>query len=150
MIQIIFSIKFQAQLRRTRPAIFETLEKTIITSAQTSGGNTRHAFHCIIADFDETAMGFWLDILSCIESVNNAIRKAASDLYGYICVISKFDDDDAIPSVLRAIPSDGKASGIWCSEPVKAALEYFAEFGDDRRDIPINTDLHSFSEIELY
>ena len=148
MIQIIFSIKFQSQLRRTRPAVFESLEKTIVSSARLSGGNTRSAFRCIIADFDETAMGFWIDILSCIESVHKAVRMAANDLYGYICVINQFDDDDTIPFVLRAMPSDGKTSGIWCSDTIRAALEHFANFGQNRTEVEFESDVEHFTEIE--
>jgi tetratricopeptide (TPR) repeat protein len=148
MIQIIFSIKFQSQLRRTRPAVFDSLEKTIVSSARLSGGNTRSAFRCIVADFDETAMGFWIDILSCIESVHKAVRMASNDLYGYICVINQFDDDDTIPFLLRAMPSDGKASGIWCSDTIRPALEHFAEFGQNKTEVELESDVERFTEIE--
>ncbi|MDR2510157.1 MAG: hypothetical protein LBC77_05890 [Spirochaetaceae bacterium] len=151
MIQIVFSIKFQSQLRRTRPALYEALEKTIITSAEASGGKTRQAFHCIIADFNESAMGFWIDILSCIETINKAIHAVSRDLYGYICVISALQDDETIPSIMRTLPSDGKASGIWCSSPVRGALNYFADFGPAGhrgRDISIKAGSESYTEIE--
>ncbi|MDR0527138.1 MAG: hypothetical protein LBG79_04920, partial [Spirochaetaceae bacterium] len=148
MIQMLFSIKFHSQLRRIRPQLFEKLEKTIISSVQVSGGVTRSAFHCIIADFDENAMGFWIDVLSCIEAVDSAIRKASGELYGYCCVISKIDDDDHIPLVLRSIPSDGKASGIWCSKTVQKALTYFAAFSANMREVDINNETELFTELE--
>jgi tetratricopeptide (TPR) repeat protein len=144
MVQIVFFIKFQSQLRRTRPVIFDALERTIITSAQLSGGNTRRAFHCIIADFDETTLGFWIDIFSCLETVHKALSKVSSELYGFTCLISRFEDEDIIPFVLRSMPSSGKASGIWCSDFVKNALRYFASFGQSS----ISARKQTFSEIE--
>jgi tetratricopeptide (TPR) repeat protein len=129
--------------------IYEALEKTIISSAQAAGGTTRHTFHCIVADFNETAMGFWIDILSCIEAVNRAIHKIANELYGYICVISTFNDDDEIPTVLRAIPPDGKTSGIWCSPSAQSALEYFAFFGVNRKEVFLNNETEQYTELEV-
>lgn len=148
MIQMLFSIKFQSQLRRTRPVLFEKLEKTIISSVHVSGGGTRSVFHCIVADFDETAMGFWIDVLSCIEAVDKSVRSASSELYGYSCVISKIDDDDIIPLVLRSIPSDGRSSGIWCSREVKKALAHFADFSVNRCEVLVNSENECFTELE--
>ncbi|MDR2865670.1 MAG: hypothetical protein LBV68_08680, partial [Spirochaetaceae bacterium] len=148
MIQMIFSVKFQSQLQRTRPYLYDSLKKSIVASVDGSGGRIRRCFHSIIADFNENEIGFWIDILTVLGNGYQAIEKNKRELFGYLCVLSENMDDSAVSLLMKTLPSQVQASGIWCSSHVRAALGSFAEFSTKDYAISVNSQMNSFSEIE--
>jgi tetratricopeptide (TPR) repeat protein len=147
MIQMLFSVKFQSQLRRIRPEIFEGLEKAVIESIEESGGVIKRGFHAIVAGFDESSIGFWVDILSVLEAVSLSTDKYKRDLFGWTCVLSENIDDDIIPLLMRHLPPKIKASGIWCTPFVCKSLSGFAGFEDESFPITYDSYSNSFNEI---
>jgi tetratricopeptide (TPR) repeat protein len=148
MIQILFSVKFQSQLRRTRPVIFDELEKTVVQSIEDSGGIIKRSFHSIIAAFDESSIGFWVDILSVLETVSHTLEQYKKELFGWIFVLSENIDDDIIPLLMRRLPSRITASGIWCTPLVRESLTGFADFKNEYCLITYDAYSNNFTEID--
>ncbi|GHT49874.1 hypothetical protein FACS1894102_4980 [Spirochaetia bacterium] len=128
MIQMTFSVKFQNQLRRTRPYVYESIEKTIMQCVQASGGKIKQEYHCLIAYFNEQSIGFWLDLLTIIETLKSTLDTTSRDLYGHICVISEQLDDDEIQILLHTLPTIKIKSGIWCTMNVSNSLNQLLVF----------------------
>ncbi|GMO45587.1 MAG: hypothetical protein Ta2G_00500 [Termitinemataceae bacterium] len=122
MIQMTFSMKFQNQLRRTRPGVYDLVEKTITQCVEASGGKVKQEYHCLIAYFNEQSIGFWLDLLTIIETIEKTLDGTSRDLYGHICVISEYLDDDSIQILLHTLPTVNIKSGIWCTLPIQNFL----------------------------
>ncbi|MDR3301397.1 MAG: hypothetical protein LBT01_02540 [Spirochaetaceae bacterium] len=148
MVQLIFYIRFPSQLRRVRPALFDSFENTISRSIEVSGGKIRHSFHSIVADFDANAIGFWIDILTMLESINATVEKKKHEFFGCLCVLSENVDDDFIPLLFRTLPAEAKASGIWCSPGVRDRLQSFANFTGEYISLSVESSSDTFSEIE--
>ncbi|MDR2517167.1 MAG: hypothetical protein LBC88_07290 [Spirochaetaceae bacterium] len=125
MMQLLFSLRYQTQSRRTSPALYESLE-TAITSAITESGGTRGPERrAIIARFDDSALGFWLDMLTLLETIHRRLEEAAPELFGYICLLAPGLEDFGM-ALSYMLPSGG--SGIWCASPVRRELELYADF----------------------
>jgi tetratricopeptide (TPR) repeat protein len=128
MIQMTFFLKYQSQLRRIRPTIYSKLEQSIVNSIKLYGGNVKNEYHAIVAVFNDESFGFWLDILSIIETLKQTLRELKSELYGHICVFSDVLDYEQIPAVLNSLPSVRITSGIWCTHSIQKNLDFFFEF----------------------
>ncbi|MDR1148336.1 MAG: hypothetical protein LBK66_06865 [Spirochaetaceae bacterium] len=135
MIQMTFFLKYQSQLRRIRPAIYTKLEQSIVNSIKLYGGNVKTEYHAITAVFNDENFGFWLDVLSIIETLKQMLRELKSELYGHICVFSDVLDYEQIPAVLNSLPSVRISSGIWCTHSIQKNLKFFFEFKE-----PYNTE----------
>ena len=130
MIQLTFSIKYQSQLRRIRPDIYKTLEDSIINSIKLYGGNVKYEYNIITAMFNKESFGFWLDILSVIETLINILDAVKHELYGYICIISEPVDIDRIHEMLNMLPSVCTKTGIWCTKFIQRNTGSFMEFNE--------------------
>jgi hypothetical protein len=130
MVQMFFSLRFQSQLRRTRPKLLRNLEKSIVDAIEGFGGKVRIEHKLISASFDSESIGFWLDMFCVLEAVKNALAEASSELYGHICIVSRDIPEEDVPFLARSLPSDLWGTGIWCSPEIKAALESFIDFDD--------------------
>ncbi|MDR2802868.1 MAG: hypothetical protein LBB22_01095 [Treponema sp.] len=130
MIQMTFFLKYQAQIKRIRPTVYNKLEKSIVNSVKLYGGNIKYEYRTIIAFFNEESFGFWLDILSVIETIKDMLHELRSDLYGHICVFSEVIDYEQMHSILNSLPSVRIASGIWCTRSIQKNLDFFFEFKD--------------------
>jgi tetratricopeptide (TPR) repeat protein len=128
MIQMTFFLKYQSQLRRIRPAIYNKLEQSIVNSIKLYGGNIKNEYHAIIAIFNDESFGFWLDILSIVETLKQILYELKSELYGHICIFSDVLDYGQIPVVLNSLPSVRISSGIWCTHFIQKNLKFFFEF----------------------
>ncbi|GHU41721.1 hypothetical protein FACS1894190_10170 [Spirochaetia bacterium] len=128
MIQIVFSLKYQSQIRRIRPKIYSYIENSILDCLLSSGGKIRQEFHCIIADFNEQTIGFWLDILTILETIQKVTKNTEHEIYGHICIISSYIDDDRLHKLINSIPTCRIQTGIWCTGDVKHSLDSFAVF----------------------
>ncbi|MDL2229355.1 tetratricopeptide repeat protein [Treponema sp. OttesenSCG-928-L16] len=160
MIQMLFSLKFQNQLRKIRPELFSRLEQTICEAVDAAGGHTERAHRIISAVFDESALALWLDISIALEKIIEALDQAAPDLYGYACVLAKDipeDDYQKIVRELSALPdeepeSSGPSGGdkdaaenraFWCDAYVRQWLDPYVFFGVSRELAGMETSLFS-------
>jgi tetratricopeptide (TPR) repeat protein len=129
MTQMFFSLRFKAQLRRTRPEVVSSLEELIAGTIKASGGAVRIEQKYLFASFDEGAVAFWLDMVTVLETMLKALE--APELYGHICVIGRDISDDYL-QLLSRLPADAGETGIWCAAVVQKALEPYAAF-----DVPL-------------
>ncbi|MCL1815906.1 MAG: hypothetical protein FWG27_08840 [Treponema sp.] len=128
MIQLIFSLRYQSQLRRTRPRLLKDLEKSIIEVIEGYGGKVRIEQKLITAVFDRHTIGFWLDVLCVLEEFKKILEKTASELYGHVCVIGEQIPEE---DILAQMPSsDLQGTGIWCSPEIKSALKSYIDFDE--------------------
>ncbi|MDR0662798.1 MAG: hypothetical protein LBF80_01795 [Spirochaetaceae bacterium] len=133
MIQLTFFLKYQSQLKRIRPGIYDKLKQKIIDSIKLYGGKVKLERHAITALFNEESIGFWIDILLIIETLQKILGAVKNELYGHICVLSEIIDDELderIEDILNTIPFVKITSGIWCTQFVKKNLDSFFEFGN--------------------
>ena len=128
MVELIFSLRFQSQLRRTRPKLLLSLEKSIIEAIGSYGGTVKIEQKLIFASFNRKTIGFWLDILCLLETIKNALEKAASELFGHACIIGEDVNDLDIPLLLKSLPSNLWGTGIWCAPGIIEDLKPFVEF----------------------
>ena len=128
MVQLIFSLRFQSQLRRTRPKLFKDLEKSVIEAITSYGGTVKVEQRLINAAFNRETIGFWLDMLCLMEAVKNVLEKASSELHGHVCIIGENISELDIPLLVRALPSNLWGSGIWCAPGMIESLKSFVDF----------------------
>jgi tetratricopeptide (TPR) repeat protein len=125
-----FSLRFQSQLKRTRPKLLRQLEKSIIENIENFGGDVKTEHKFIGASFDDTSIGFTMDMLCILENMGKALEKASSELYGHICVLGRDMDEEDVPVLARGLPSDLWGTGIWCDSELRKFLEPLVDFDD--------------------
>jgi tetratricopeptide (TPR) repeat protein len=134
MTQMLFSLRFQSQLRRIRPEMTGSLESAIVRAAELSGARVRAEHRRIAASFEEHGAGFALDILLVIRAVQEAVEEALPELYGYACVFGRdiAGDGQALLNRLSRgdAPGSDSPSGIWCSRALRDLLEPYAVFDE--------------------
>ncbi|MCL1928672.1 MAG: hypothetical protein FWG07_07785 [Treponema sp.] len=128
MIQLIFSLRFQSQLRRTRSKLLIGLEKSIVEAIESYAGKVKIENKLIYATFNSNTIGFWLDILCLLETIKNTLDKDSSELYGHICIIGEDINELDIPLLVRTLPSNLWGTGIWCAPGINEALQSFIDF----------------------
>jgi tetratricopeptide (TPR) repeat protein len=149
MIQMLFSLRFQSQLRRIRPELMASMEGAILRALESSGARVEVDHRCIAAFFQEDTIGFALDILLVIRAVQGAVRRALPELYGHTCVFSR--DIGVGLALLNRLPwnsrgdsnEDMRASGIWCSRALRDILEPYAVFDPP----PVEGDLAEYGQL---
>jgi tetratricopeptide (TPR) repeat protein len=132
MIRLFFSLRYQNQIRRTRPELYSFLEDSILKTITASGGTVRMERRYIAASFDDKTISFWLNMISALESMGNILREAAPELYGYIYLIGQ-DLDEGDIRLLHLFPPGG--TGIWCDYPTQQAFAPYALFEDNYEEI---------------
>lgn len=151
MIQILFSLRFQTQIRRTRPALYKSIENSITEAIKASGGMLGTEQRYISASFDEKIIGFWIGILTVVETIGNTMKDAASELYGYIAVLGCNVEAEEMQQFRRISSGEG---GIWCDPLVQKALAVYGAFESPLDGERINPavagyarlkDIHAFS-----
>jgi tetratricopeptide (TPR) repeat protein len=148
MFQMFFSLRFQSQLRRTRPKLLLALEKSIVETIENFGGKVRVEHKLISASFDDASICFWLDMLCILETIKNALEKASSELYGHICVLGEDISEDDIPLLARGLPSDIWGTGIWCSPPLRSILEPYLVFDEPLPGGSNNIHIKGYSQLK--
>ncbi|GHV90977.1 hypothetical protein AGMMS50268_14800 [Spirochaetia bacterium] len=128
MIQLLFSLRFRSQLRRTRPGLVNGLEKFFIRAIEAAGGDPKNGRRLLSSSFDENALGVWLDILILIESIIKSLHEAAADLYGYSLVIGRDIPEEEGEGLCRRLSGGAKGSGVWCDPAAQQALGYYLYF----------------------
>ncbi|MDR2049834.1 MAG: hypothetical protein LBP69_10305, partial [Treponema sp.] len=130
MIRMFFSLRFQSQLKRTRPKLLRQLEKSIVETIENFGGDVKTEHKLIGASFDDTSIAFAVDMLCILENMGKALEKASSELYGHICVLGRGMDEEDAPVLARGLPSDLWGTGIWCDPELRKFLEPLVDFDD--------------------
>jgi tetratricopeptide (TPR) repeat protein len=125
-----FSLRFQSQLKRTRPKLLRQLETSIVDTIENFGGEVKMEHKLIGASFNDTGIGFALDMLCILENMGKALEKASSELYGHICVLGRDMDEENVPVLARGLPSDLWGIGIWCDPELRKLLGPFVDFDD--------------------
>jgi tetratricopeptide (TPR) repeat protein len=148
MIQLTFFLKYQAQLMRIRPGIYDKLKQLITDSIELYGGNVKLEHHAITALFDEESIGFWIDILCIIETLQKIINTAKKELYGHICILSEIIDDEQITSLLNTLPFVKITSGIWCTRFIQKNLDDFFEFKKPQTDDGVQQYAENIEELQ--
>ncbi|MDR0554572.1 MAG: hypothetical protein LBG76_07230 [Treponema sp.] len=125
MIEMLFSLRFQSQLRRTRPELFTFVEHAIVNAVTNCGGKVGFEKRYISASFEGLTIGFWLDIFLILETILKTMEDAAPELYGYRCVMGKDIGDNRF-SMLRALPLG--IPGFWCDPLIQTELSPYVLF----------------------
>jgi hypothetical protein len=96
------------------------------------------------AVFTKNGPGFWLDILTVLETALAALEKAVPDLYDHAIIIAHDISESEAFRLVLAIPVDSTGTGFWCSPQVQEALTSYAFF-----DVPIqnNSPLEGYAQI---
>ena len=126
MIRLFFSLRFHVQLRRTRPDLHSSLEKSIIAAITAAGGTIGNERRSISGTFDEDAVGFWASLVTLLDAVLNALSGITDELYGHVLIIGRdLSSDDGL-RLIRDLPIGG--TGVWCDSAVRQALSPYIEF----------------------
>ena len=139
MVQMLFFIRFRAQLRRTRPELIVSLEDAVAKAASAAGGAVETGHKIQSADFDEKRIGFWLDIALFLEKAHKALDEAARELNGYSLVVGSDIPELSARKLCRTLSSAGapQGSGIWCSKEIREALEFYMAFDRAVNGVPL-------------
>jgi tetratricopeptide (TPR) repeat protein len=165
MIQMLFSLHFQSQLRRIRPELTASLENAIVRAAEISGGKVWKEPRCIAASFEEHTLGFALDMLLALKAVQGAVERALPELYGHTCVFGQDIARDSQTLLNRLslgqasleLMPPGQASrnsGIWYSQALRSILDPYAvfdesPFGDNFADYRQLRELKPWTRLSL-
>jgi tetratricopeptide (TPR) repeat protein len=125
---MLFSLRFKAQLRRTRGGLVSSLEESLMGAIKASRGNIRVERRFITASFDETAVAFWLDLLMVLETLLKILESAAPELYGHVCVVGKDVSEELLLMLSKALSAGSGGTGIWCAPLVQKGLESYVVF----------------------
>jgi hypothetical protein len=126
MVALAFFIRFRAQLRRTRPELVSRLENAAAQAVQDAGGTLSRDRRLLRASFSTDSLGFWLDMLVCIERLLALTDARAADLYGYSLLIGGGTPD--VPEALCRFLSGygGAGGGVFLDGAAQAALAPYA------------------------
>jgi len=96
MVNVLFFLKFKAQLRRTRPDLVRQLDETLIRAIGDAGGKITSDRSVISAVFNEETIGFWLDMYILIENVKKTLD-SSPEFFGFSLVINSSMHDSPEP-----------------------------------------------------
>jgi tetratricopeptide (TPR) repeat protein len=128
MIKMQFYIQFRGQLRRTRPELIASLENTVAASASAASGAVEQGRKALCASFNEGRIGFWLDLVIFLEKALKALNESGRELYGYAIVLGWDISDGLVQKLCRSWTEDSNFTGIWCSDEIRKALEFYIAF----------------------
>jgi hypothetical protein len=158
MIQMLFFLRFRTQLRRTRPELIASLNDSIASAINAAGGSFNSKNRLMSVSFNEESLGFWLDIITLIETIGKTLEKSSSELFGYALILGRNIEDydeDRLGRVLSSpLAGSGKQrskgflkrpsflsaqgglekmdlarhTGVWCDEAVQEALGPYGAF----------------------
>ncbi len=131
MIRLMFTVRYQSQLRRVRPEVMAALETSVTRAIRESGGQIALEGAVLKAAFDDSKVAFWLDLVVALDGIAAALATAAKELFGCACLVhTEGTLADPSPSILRELSRLGGPTGIWCDPPIAAALAAYADFAD--------------------
>jgi hypothetical protein len=127
MMQMLFFLRYKPQLRRTRPELVAGLEKAVAGAVEAAGGKLTGERRLLTAFFQAGALGFWLDMLTLIETVMQTVEGAAGDLYGYALVLGEDIESTSAERICRSLASGPQGSGIWLDHRAKKGLSPYVD-----------------------
>ena len=132
MVQMLFYIRFRAQLRRTRPELINSLEDLVAGAAAAARGNVEIGRKGVFASFEENRIGFWLDLALFLEKVHKALEETKRELCGSSIVIDHEIPEASERKICRSLSAAEacKNTGIWCSREIRDSLDFFVDFGN--------------------
>ncbi|MDR3138177.1 MAG: hypothetical protein LBT95_00725 [Treponema sp.] len=104
------------------------MEKAIVTVLESAGGKLEPGRRFFVASFDEKTLGFWLNILFGIKLILETLEKAASEIYGYACVISRDIPHEDMERLCRGLSFLSEQTGIWCAPGLQKFLDAYIDF----------------------
>jgi len=138
MVQMCFFIRFHAQLRRVRPLVLSRLSDAFNQAVAAGGGQAVRERRFLAASFDDTRIGFWLDMAMLLENFLNSLEADRRELSGHALVIghSLPDDDLDMERLLRELSSAAvtEHTGVWCARGALRSLEPYACFAPALHD----------------
>jgi len=129
MMQMYFSLRYASQLRRTRPELVGSLENAVNKAMSRAGAEVRRESRMLTASYDDTAIAFWLELVTALEAIQGALKKALPELYGYACLIREAGGADAAVA-LRLLSAHTGAGGLYCDARARSFLETYLDFGE--------------------
>ena len=125
MVVMAFFLRFRAQLRRTRPELVSRLENAAVQAVLNSGGKITGERRLLRASFDQKSLGFWLDMLVCIESLMSITNAEGADLYGYTLLIGS-GLPESPEALCRFLAGCGRGGGVFLDGAARTALAPYA------------------------
>ena len=131
MVQMLFFLRFRAQLRRTWPELVPRLEDVVTRAVERAGGKIAGERRLLKASFDERSLGFWLDMLILIETVTRGMDAAAADIYGYSLVLGRnlfnAGEPPQTPEALcRFLAGGSRGGGVFLDRAAREGLSPYA------------------------
>ena len=121
MIQMVFFLRFRAQLSRTQTELVPRLEHSVIRAVVKAGGKITRERPLIRASFNEDSLGFWLDMLILFETLTQVIDADAAGLYGYALLLGA-DLPETPETLCRFLTGRGLAGGVFLDKAAKEGL----------------------------
>jgi tetratricopeptide (TPR) repeat protein len=121
MIQMLFFLRFKTQLRRTRPELISPLEETVARAVEQAGGKLMGERRLLAASFDESSLGFWLDMLILLETIMKALGDISADLYGFALVLGRNIEETSAERLCRVLSSES-LGGVWLDRSAEKGL----------------------------
>jgi tetratricopeptide (TPR) repeat protein len=134
MVQMLFFLRFRAQLRRTRPELIARLETEAAGIMEDAGGKTKMERRLLSGLFDENSLGFWLDMLIALETIQGMLEGAAAELYGYSLILGRDIPEQGTELLCRNLAPDAGSGGLWFDGAAKKALSPYMYFEKPPRD----------------
>ena len=129
MIRVEVGIRYRSQLRRTRPDEMARIESMAESILRNSGGAVFRESDVLRAEFDETIIAFWLDLVIALEGVSEAVASIEKELLGWSCLVRwNPAETQAGRYPGRELTRLRSPSGVWCDEKVMSALAEYASF----------------------
>ena len=130
MIYVQFYIRFNSQLKRTKPEIINNLNKNIDEAVLACGGIAENSRKGLIVSFNQNKIGTYLNILIFLEKVNYILKNFSPELFGYALILGQ--DIDEIGSLCQALSLENMpgATGIWCDNESRKNLNFYAHFSE--------------------
>jgi hypothetical protein len=92
MVNLFFFLKFESQLKRTRPDIIRQIDETLLRSISDAGGKIVQEHPVISVILDENTLGFWFDIFILVENIKKHIE-SSKEIFGFSLLIDKNSND---------------------------------------------------------
>ena len=145
MIYVQFYIRFNSQLKRTKPGLIKDLEKNLAGAVSACGGMAENSRKGLVVSFNENKTGIYLNTIIFLEKVSFILKNISQELFGYALILGQDIDEIGSPGLCQALSIENRpgATGIWCNNELRKSLEFFALFYE-------NDSFSSYSEISEF